>query len=79
MPSWLRPPRGPNGDVTVPCTGLEIVEELQDPPLVGAGVEVGVVVPVVVSPVVVVPPTVPVLVPVPVPVPLSPLSLCTST
>ena len=32
MPSWLRPPRGPYGDVTVPLTGVEIVAELHDPP-----------------------------------------------
>ncbi len=41
IPSWFRPPRGPNGDVTVPCTGLEIVEEPHAcPPGTGAGVEV---------------------------------------
>ena len=32
MPSWLRPPRGPYGDVTVPLTGVEIVAEPHDPP-----------------------------------------------
>ena len=46
IPSWLRPQRGPKGDVTVPCTGLAIVDDPQAWPL-GAGAEVGVVVPVV--------------------------------
>jgi hypothetical protein len=27
IPSWLRPSRGPKSEVTVPCTGLEIVDE----------------------------------------------------
>src|SRR5215210_8183374 len=31
MPSWLRPPRGPYGDVRVPSTGAEIVAELHEP------------------------------------------------
>ena len=34
MPSWFRPPRGPNGDVTGAVHGLEIVEEPQ--PAVGS-------------------------------------------
>ena len=35
MPSWLRPPLGPYGDVTVPLTGVEMVAELHEP-LAGA-------------------------------------------
>ena len=35
MPSWLRPPRGPYGELTVPLTGVEIVAELHEP-LAGA-------------------------------------------
>src|SRR5689334_12288253 len=71
IPSWFRPPRGPNGDVTGPLTGRMIVLEPQPLTVVvpGAGAATGVVplvpVPVVPVPVVpvplvpVVPPTVP--------------------
>ncbi len=35
MPSWLRPPRGPYGELSVPLTGVEMVAELHEP-LAGA-------------------------------------------
>src|SRR5215218_8651992 len=65
-PSWFRPQRGPNSDVTGPLTGRTIVVEPQPRTVVvpGAGFDTGVVapgvVPVVSTPVVpVVSPTVP--------------------